>query len=377
MTAVALLSQNSHPTESRGANRAGPQPLPLRLAQPRRARDSRCSLKSRGASDARRLSQRVHFERDGTVSIASGKVELGQGILTALAQIAAEELGVPLEKIRMLPASTAYSPDEGVTSGSQSIQEGGKALRAACAELRALMLERAARSLGAPLAELKIEDGTIRGRGEQGQLLGSCRFRGRDSGRRAAQAGERLPRRRHERAAPRPAGQVRRPAELRAGHGAAGDAAWPRGAAAPWLSKADHRCRSRQAPRSSVTAASSACWPSARKTRSPRRRSCARSARGRTGRACPDDIHAWLKQHVAERIVAKEKSDPAAKARGVKRVQAAYTKPYIAHASIGPSCALARWKGEQARGLDAQPGHLRPAPGPREGARACARRTSW
>ena len=90
-------------------------------------------------SDARRLSQRVHFERDGTVSVASGKVELGRGILTALAQIAAEELGVPLAKIRMLPASTAYSPDEGVTSGSLSIQDAGKALRKACAELRALL----------------------------------------------------------------------------------------------------------------------------------------------------------------------------------------------------------------------------------------------
>ena len=93
-------------------------------------------------SDARRLTQRVHFERDGTVSIASGKVELGQGIVTALAQIAAEELGVPLEKIRMLPASTAYCPDEGVTSGSLSIQDGGKGLRKACAELRALLQDR-------------------------------------------------------------------------------------------------------------------------------------------------------------------------------------------------------------------------------------------
>src|SRR3982751_2062738 len=90
-------------------------------------------------ADARRLTQRVHFEPDGTVSIASGKVELGQGIVTALAQIAAEELGVPLEKIRVLPASTAYSPDEGVTSGSLSIQDGGKGLRKACAELRALL----------------------------------------------------------------------------------------------------------------------------------------------------------------------------------------------------------------------------------------------
>ena len=61
---------------------------------------------------------RIRFEPDGTVSVMVGKVELGQGIVTALAQIAADELGVPLDRIRMLPASTAYSPDEGVTSGS-------------------------------------------------------------------------------------------------------------------------------------------------------------------------------------------------------------------------------------------------------------------
>src|SRR6185503_15994022 len=90
-------------------------------------------------SDARRLTQRVHFERDGTVSIATGKVELGQGITTALAQIAAEELGVELNKIRVLSPSTEYSPDEGVTSGSLSIQDGGRGLRKACAELRALL----------------------------------------------------------------------------------------------------------------------------------------------------------------------------------------------------------------------------------------------
>src|SRR5436305_3096418 len=97
-------------------------------------------------SDARRLTQRVHFERDGTVSIATGKVDLGQGISTALAQIAAEELGVELAKIRILPPSTAYSPDEGVTSGSLSIQDGGKALRKACAELRALLAKSGKRS---------------------------------------------------------------------------------------------------------------------------------------------------------------------------------------------------------------------------------------
>lgn len=80
------------------------------------------------------MTSRVRVEEDGTVVVMSGKVELGQGITTALAQIAAEALGVPLEKIRMLPASTAYSPDEGVTSGSLSVAEGGKALRKDCEE---------------------------------------------------------------------------------------------------------------------------------------------------------------------------------------------------------------------------------------------------
>src|SRR5687768_907380 len=83
------------------------------------------------------MNKRVCPQPDGTVSIATGKVELGQGIHTALAQIAAEELNLPLEKIRILPPSTEYCPDEGVTSGSLSIQDGGSALRKACAELLA------------------------------------------------------------------------------------------------------------------------------------------------------------------------------------------------------------------------------------------------
>ena len=87
----------------------------------------------------RMLDAWIRINTDGTATVFTGKVELGQGIVTALAQIAAEELGVELGKIRILPASTAYCPDEGVTSGSLSIQDGGKGLRKACAELRALL----------------------------------------------------------------------------------------------------------------------------------------------------------------------------------------------------------------------------------------------
>jgi CO/xanthine dehydrogenase Mo-binding subunit len=92
----------------------------------------------------RRLSQWLRFHRDGYVEVSSGKVEIGQGILTALAQIVAEELDIPLERVRMVAASTAASPDEAVTSGSLSVQESGTALRHACAEARAIFHDAAA-----------------------------------------------------------------------------------------------------------------------------------------------------------------------------------------------------------------------------------------
>jgi CO/xanthine dehydrogenase Mo-binding subunit len=74
---------------------------------------------------------------DGTVLVRTGKVELGQGVLTALAQIVADELGVDIDRIRMAPTRTGSSPDEGYTAGSLSIQQSGAALREAAARLRA------------------------------------------------------------------------------------------------------------------------------------------------------------------------------------------------------------------------------------------------
>ena len=78
----------------------------------------------------------VSITSDGRVLVRSGRVELGQGVHTALAQIVADELSVAFDRVQMLPVSTAHSPDEGVTSGSLSISEGGRLLREACAALR-------------------------------------------------------------------------------------------------------------------------------------------------------------------------------------------------------------------------------------------------
>ena len=96
-------------------------------------------VKLPGSLDAnRRLDQWLKFEADGTLTVYTGKVEIGQGVLTAMAQIAAEELDVSLAKLRIVSGDTVLTPDEGHTSGSRSIDEGGTALRYASAEARHL-----------------------------------------------------------------------------------------------------------------------------------------------------------------------------------------------------------------------------------------------
>ena len=112
----------------------------------------------------RRLDRWLRIDRNGTVTAFPGKVEIGQGILTALSQIVAEELDVSLERIRLAAAGTSYSPDEGMTSGSQSITDGGAALRYAAAEARDLLLQRAAQQLGVSLEQLSVTDGVISAR---------------------------------------------------------------------------------------------------------------------------------------------------------------------------------------------------------------------
>ena len=111
------------------------------------------------------IAQWIRILPDGAVEIAPGKVEIGQGILTALAQIAADELDVSLARIRLAAANTSRTPDEGVTAGSLSIQHSGMALRFACAEARALFLAAAAERLGVSESELFVDDGTFVGPG--------------------------------------------------------------------------------------------------------------------------------------------------------------------------------------------------------------------
>jgi len=103
----------------------------------------------------------IRINQDGTATVFTGKVELGQGIITALAQIAAEELDLPLSRVAMISGDTGRTPNEGFTSGSQSIEYSGVALRLAAAEVHAMLLEAAAPKLAASMEQLSAADGVI------------------------------------------------------------------------------------------------------------------------------------------------------------------------------------------------------------------------
>lgn len=104
----------------------------------------------------------IRVNADGTINIFSGKAELGQGIKTALAQIAAEELDVAMSRIRVITADTGQTPDEGSTTGSMSL-ETSTALRLAAAEARHFMLALAFEQLESQTPEMLLEvvDGAI------------------------------------------------------------------------------------------------------------------------------------------------------------------------------------------------------------------------
>src|ERR1700745_3433952 len=110
----------------------------------------------------RRLEKWIRFTPDRTVRLAVGKVELGQGNVTALAQIAADELDVDLARISVLSGDTEEAPDEGQTTSSQSIEVSGRSVRLVSAELRARILDRLARRLNCSPTELSIDDGVFR-----------------------------------------------------------------------------------------------------------------------------------------------------------------------------------------------------------------------
>jgi nicotinate dehydrogenase subunit B len=310
----------------------------------------------------RRLGQWLRFTRHGQVDVYSGKVELGQGILTALAQIVAEELDLRLDQVRMVAATTASSPNEAVTSGSLSIQESGAALRQACAEARQIYLLAAALSLQVDAVQLRVEQGDILhadGRRTSYWALADDALLDHEASGKAVPKsrvhytvvgvasarldlpakvfGERrfihdmvLPGMRFARMV-RPSAPAARLESLGLAAGKIDDAEIVRDGSVLAVLAATQRL----ADRAADVVARHVAWQIP------------------ADAMLPDENHMaqWLKQQAAEtrivatRGVAQDQRTEAEKAAIVRTVTASYAKPYIAHASMAPSCALARFDG--------------------------------
>jgi len=103
----------------------------------------------------------IRIDANGSITVFSGKAELGQGFKTAFQQIAAEELDVSFESLKLVTADTDQTANEGYTSGSQSMQYSGTAIQNAAAQVRALLVAEAARRLDLPIESLRTEDATV------------------------------------------------------------------------------------------------------------------------------------------------------------------------------------------------------------------------
>ncbi|MCP3477042.1 molybdopterin-dependent oxidoreductase [Bradyrhizobium sp. CCGUVB1N3] len=306
-----------------------------------------------------RLSSWVKFTPDGCVAISPGKVEIGQGIVTALAQIAADELDVDIGRIAMIRASTAASPNEGVTSGSLSIQQSGRALRQICAEVRRLFLAAASERLGVEASTLEIDDGTMYGPGnvrtsywELADEISLDRSATAEAAAKpaatrsvAGQSIQRIdipdkvfarPRFIHDTPlANMLHGRVLRP-EVSGAKLVALDEAAARTVAGFVAIVRD----------GSFVGVVSETEDGAEAALKALRRGATWSA----GEPLPneDDLAAFLKgQPVETRVIdTKTAAAPKQVARTIRRQ---YTRPYIAHASIAPSCAMAQWEENRVR----------------------------
>jgi nicotinate dehydrogenase subunit B len=113
--------------------------------------------------DTPRIDAWIRVDSAGAVTILTGKAELGQGLKTALLQVAAEELKVPFETLTLATADTGRTADEGYTAASHSMQDSGTAIRNAAAQARDILIGEAARRLGVAESSLRAEHGAVLG----------------------------------------------------------------------------------------------------------------------------------------------------------------------------------------------------------------------
>jgi len=273
--------------------------------------------------------------------------------LTALAQIAAEELDLPLGRVKTVSGDTAQTPDEGHTSGSQSIEYGGTAVRLACAEARALLVGQAAKRLGVPADALKVSEGVITAADARklgyGELAAEL-----DLDREATATAPPKPPALHTivgRSLPR----RDIPAKVTGGAAYVQDIRLPRMVHGRVVRPPRYGARLDNLDEAAIRAlpgvvavvrdGSFLGVVAEREEQAIKaREALIRTARWSGGSELPDParLHEHLMELPTQSSVVSEKQGVIAPA--AKTLEATYTRPYMAHASIGPSCAVAAFE---------------------------------
>jgi CO/xanthine dehydrogenase Mo-binding subunit len=302
----------------------------------------------------RRLDHWIKVGADGWITLFPGKVELGQGLLTALSQIAADELDVPLDHVKLHPATTGVSPDEGVTSGSLSISTCGMAIRQAAAEVRALFLAEAAQRFGVPPDQIAVADGVLRGPGNlalgYGEMAGSVSLARHADGRARPKAGDL--RGVSGRSSPRidVAGRVfgRRPYihDLAMPHMLHGRVLRPPRPGAVLADLDEARVMAAH-PGIRIARDGSFLGVVAETERLADRAvaALARAASWQGGWQLPDSagLAEWLESEPAETETVDGRGDRVDSLTST-HFSRSYLKPFLTHGSIAPSCAIAEWR---------------------------------
>lgn len=303
----------------------------------------------------RQLDAWIRIGADGKVTLKTGKVELGQGILTAFAQLCADELDIELSRLEVLSGNTVLCPHQGATAGSMSMPEGGTAVRAAAAEVRSLLVSLASERLRVPASRLRVQDGTLTDSSSGRSVTYWSLMGGKELKREATGSVAPKPasaRRYSGRSIPRrdlPAKltgeaifvQDLRPASLV--HGRVVRAPSYGATLAEVNAAAVERMPGvvkvvRDGNFLAVLAAKE--WQAVRAAAS-----LARAARWKEHASLPVDPYAWLLAQPSQDLPIHTLARPEGPAP-VRTLEATYRRPYQMHGAMGPSCAVAEWNGD-------------------------------
>jgi nicotinate dehydrogenase subunit B len=293
----------------------------------------------------------IRIDADSSITVFTGKDELGQGFKTAFQQIAAEELDVPFASLKVVTADTKLTANEGYTSGSHSMQDSGTAIQNAAAQTRALLVAEAAKRLDLPAESLKTENGAVLApdgrRVSYGNLVASDMLHVQ------AQAKSTLKDPATFKVMGRPVPRVDIPAKVTGGAAYVQDMRLPGMVHTRVVRPPSYGAELMDCDTSAVEKMPGvvkvvrdgnflavAGNKEFQTVQAMKALSAAAKWKERASLPKQDDLASVLTGLPAQTSTIFERNDPSA--RGERTIEATYTRPYQAHGSIGPSCAVAQ-----------------------------------